>query len=178
MSIKTKRKRCSLASIFFGLLMVFTYGPFVIKAPFTPFYFNETASLPIGFYLKLPSRDFKDGDYVVYEPTMDTKKLALSRNWIREDEMFLKKIGAMPYETYSIDSDTLQFFANEKYIGQVSLVDHENFPMPELRGEYVVPENEFFPIGDNPRSFDGRYTGTVPIKNIRSKVIPVLTEFW
>ncbi|MBP2629494.1 MAG: hypothetical protein H6Q70_122 [Firmicutes bacterium] len=161
--------------------MFLTYGPFTIQFPFTVqsklFYFNETASLPRGLYLKVPIRNLQDGDYVVYELTADTKKLAVSRQWIKEDEMFLKKIGAMPNETYCIDPDTLQFFANGKYVGQVFLEDRKQLPMPVLRGAYVVGEDEFLPVADNPRSFDGRYTGTVPIENIKSKVIPLLTEF-
>ena len=37
---------------------------------------------------------------------------------------------------------------------------------------------EFLPIGTNPRSFDGRYTGTVPLKNIKARVIPLITGTW
>jgi len=173
-----KKKRCILASFFFGLILILTFGGFSFKPSFVLFYFNTTASLPRGFYLILPSREpFEIGDYVVYEPTPETKALALSRHWLQDDELLLKKIGAMPYNKYVVDPHTLQFYANGKYIGQVFLSDRMNLPMPVLRGEYEVPDGEFLPVGDNPRSFDGRYTGTVPIKNIKSKVIPIVTEF-
>lgn len=175
---KDKKKRCFLASIVFLVLMFFTFGPIAIKSPFILFYFNTTASLPRGFYLKLPtSQSVKDGDYVVYEATPPVKELALSRHWLQDDELLLKKIGAMPHEKYKIDPATLQFFANGNYVGQVYLLDRSDLPMPVIRGEYEVPEDEFLPIADHPRSFDGRYTGPVPFKNIKAKVIPLLTEF-
>ena len=50
--------------------------------------------------------------------------------------------------------------------------------MPEHRGSFVVPKREFLPIGTNPKSFDDRYTGTVPLKNITASVIPLLTGTW
>jgi Type IV secretory pathway, protease TraF len=149
-----------------------------MKNSFNLFYFNSTASLPRGFYLKLPaSHQYKDGDYVVYECTPSVENFALSRHWLNKDELLLKKIGAMPGEKYSINQDNLQFYANGVYRGQVYLTDRANLPMPVIRGEHEVPENEFLPVADHPRSFDGRYTGTVPLNNIQAKVIPVFTEF-
>lgn len=166
-----------MAGMFFCVGLFFLYGPFSIKNPFTVFYFNATSSLPRGFYLRLPGEQtYKDGDYVVYEPTPSVKAIALQRQWLNDDEFLLKKIGAMPHETYSINEDNLQFYANGTYVGQVYLTDRTNLPMPVIRGEHEVPENEFLPIADHPRSFDGRYTGPVPFTNIKAKVIPLFTE--
>ena len=67
---------------------------------------------------------------------------------------------------------------NGRYIGQAYPQDQEGRPMPEIRGSFLVPEEEFLPIGTNPRSFDGRYTGTVPLKNIKARVIPLITGTW
>ena len=59
------------------------------------------------------------------------------------------------------------------------MVDSKGEPMPQLARDvtYTVPEGEFLPVGDSTRSFDGRYTGTVPLSAIRSRVIPLLA-FW
>lgn len=173
---KNRRKRCVIASMFFLITVFFAFGPVSVHLPFL-FYFNTTASLPRGFYLKMPvPNHFSDGDYVVYSPPPDVEDFAVSRHWINKDELLLKKIGATSHQKYVIDSDSLQFFANGEYIGQVYLLDRDNLPMPVIRGEHEVPDDEFLPVAEHPRSFDGRYTGTVPIKNIKSKVIPVFTE--
>ncbi|WP_196601148.1 S26 family signal peptidase [Pectinatus frisingensis] len=169
-----------LSIIFFLTIVFMIFGPvklsFNVNIPFL--YFNSTASIAKGIYLKVPARNFHDGDYIVYEPTAATTDLAFDRQWIsNKNECFIKQIGAIEGEHYKIDSDTLQFTVNRRYIGQVFTKDREGKSMPALRGDYTVPENEFLPVADNPRSFDGRYTGTVPIKNIKAKVIPLITGF-
>lgn len=134
--------------------------------------------MPTGLYIRIPFETLADGDYVVFEPNEPAARFSVARGWMKPGGLFLKEIGALPGETYFINPETLQFYANEKYIGQVSLRDHEDRPLPSIRGNYMVPEGEFLPVGRNSSSFDGRYTGTVPLGNIRAKVAPILTGFW
>ena len=55
-------------------------------------------------------------------------------------------------------------------------MDHEDLPMPMLAlGAYEVEAARFLPIGKHVNSFDGRYYGTVPLANIKYKVIPLFT---
>ena len=141
-------------------------------------YYNQTDSLPRGIYLRVPQRELQDGDYVIYEPTETVKSLACERGWLEPGTKFLKQVGAVAGESYEIEPDTLQFRATDRYIGQVFERDREGRPMPELRGRFLVPEGEFLPVGTNPRSFDGRYAGTVPLGNIRARVVPIITGTW
>lgn len=138
-------------------------------------YYNYSASIAKGFYLAIPAYKYHDGDYVVYVPPKNVKDIAVKRNWIRDGDNFIKKIGAMPGEHYEIDNSTLKFIVNFNYVGQVFISDRNNQPMPMLRGKFTVPKDEFLPIANNPHSFDGRYTGTVPLKNIKAKTIPLIT---
>ena len=149
-----------------------------LPAEYRVFYYNHTDSLPRGLYLRMPLRELQDGDYVVFEPTEAITSVAYERGWLSPGVRFLKQVGAVAGECYEIESDSLQFKANGRYIGQVYPQDWEGRPMPEIRGSFLVPEGEFLPIGTNPRSFDGRYTGTVPLKNITARVIPLLTGTW
>ena len=48
-------------------------------------------------------------------------------------------------------------------------------PLPQQNGTFTVPEGAFLPVGMNTRSFDGRYTGTVPTSHIIAIVVPLLT---
>ena len=115
------------------------------------------------------------GIMVAYVPTKETEEVAVSRGWLQINGLLLKKIGAMPGEGYDINPSTMQFSVQGRYLGQVSAEDREGNAMPVHYGKHVVPSGEFLPVGTSPRSFDGRYTGTVPMHHIRAKVIPVVT---
>lgn len=140
------------------------------------FFLNTTASLPQGLYMRIPAWFFCDGDYVAYIPPKATSDVAVSRGWLQANGLLLKKIGAMPGQGYDVNPK-MQFFVQGKYLGQVALEDREGNEMPIAYGRHIVANGEFLPIGTSPRSFDGRYTGTVPMKNIRAKVIPLVTTW-
>ncbi len=139
------------------------------------FYLNVTSSLPTGLYLKVPSTNYWRGDYVVYEPTEEVKNIIIQNKWGNAKCDFLKKVGALAGDTYSVNSDTLIFKINGQYIGQVYETDNEGKTLPKLRGEFKVEEGYILPIATGARSFDGRYSGTIPESRIKAKVIPILT---
>ena len=139
-------------------------------------FLNVTASLPRGLYIRIPSWSLQKGDYVVYAPTPQTEELLRDRGWIGKDGFLLKKIGALAQESYTVNPATQQFSISGKYIGQAFDADREGNRVPVEYGEHIVPRGSFLPIGTAPRSFDGRYTGTVRLENIRAKVIPLITE--
>lgn len=139
------------------------------------FFLNETASLQKGIYLRIPAWFYQDGDYVVYQPTAEVDKLIDERQWRPANTAhLLKKIGAMEGEVYGVNPTTMSFSIRDKYVGQAFAEDREGNPMPVKYGKHVVAMGTFLPVGTAPRSFDGRYTGTVPLKNIRAKVVPFI----
>lgn len=140
------------------------------------FFINETASLPRGLYMKIPAWDFKEGDYVVYQPTLCAQEIANRRGWLESDGLLLKQVGALSGTEYRISPKTGSFFIRDQYYGKAYPVDREGKEMPVSYGLFIVPKDSFLPVGTAPRSFDGRYTGTVPLKNIVAKVVPLLTE--
>ena len=169
-----------VALIFIGSACLWQLLAYVPRFPaeYRPFFYNSTDSLPRGLYVRVPMRELRDGDYVIFKPTEAITSVAVPRGWMKEGTMFLKKVGAMPGESYEIDGRTGQFFVRGEYVGQIYEEDREGRSMPKLRGSFVVPEGEFLPIGTNPRSFDGRYTGTVPLDSGHALVKPLLTGSW
>lgn len=158
-----------LGCLFFILLI---YGK--ISLPQLLIY-NHTPSVPYGWYLIYPSEIYHVGDLVVFNAPDEVQHLALERGWLQDGDFMLKRIGAIQGDSYKV-LDNHQFFASDRYIGQIAIADHKGLPMPSLAaGEYVVGENNFLPIAEHPSSFDGRYYGEVPIKNIVYRVLPIWT---
>lgn len=160
------------AIIFFSLCIVAHLGFELLEGIF---YLNVTSSLPMGFYMRMPSTQYKRGDYVVYEPSDDIKELIRRNAWGEGKYDFLKKVGAIAGDTYSVSSDNLIFEINGKYVGQVYETDNKGNELPKLRGTFKVEDGYFLPIATSARSFDGRYSGTIPESCIKAKVIPILT---
>ena len=138
-------------------------------------YFNVTTSLPQGFYLRIPGKECSRGDYIVYEPSEEVKTLIIKNGWGDGERDFLKKVGAVAGEKYSVDAKTLRFEIEGKYIGQVYETDNKGNALPKLRGEFEVPEGYVLPIATSARSFDGRYVGVISEKRVKARVIPILT---
>ena len=171
-----QKKRIGIAGVLFSVFLFLVYGPTETHPKLL--FFNTTASVPRGLYLRIPATHIKTGDYVVYLPTEVAKNLSKERGWTVEDNpKFIKRVGATPGQTWSVDPKNFQFYANSKYIGQAALYDSKDQPLPRIYGTFQVPEGEFLPVAEATASFDGRYTGTVPLENIEAKVIPILTEF-
>ena len=139
------------------------------------FYVNVTESLPRGLYMRVPSENFKVGDYIVYEPSAEVKNLIVKNGWGSGKQDFLKKVGAVEGEKYKISTDTLSFEIEGKYIGRVFETDNKGNELPKLRGEFEVPQGYILPIATNERSFDGRYSGVISVSQIKAKVMPILT---
>jgi len=139
-------------------------------------FYNATESLPRGFYLRIPAEEIRRGDLVVYDPPPEVLSLALERGYAQSHEArFLKRVGATTGDVYAISARGA-FWINEKYIGEMRQTDGSGRSLPQLLpGEYIVPDGAFLPIGETTRSFDGRYTGTVPLAAVRAVVIPLWT---
>lgn len=139
------------------------------------FYINTSPSIPRGIYLRVPMLELQRQDYVVYRPTEECINTAMSRGWINnQDILFIKHIGGLSGDVYEVNK-TYGFYISHQYYGHISGYDACGQPIPCKYGSYIVPDDMFLPVGDSPKSFDGRYTGPVPMANIQAKVVPFIT---
>lgn len=139
------------------------------------FYLNVTSSLPRGLYMKISCQEISRGDYIIYEPTEEVKAIIIRNGWGNGKHDFLKKVGAVAGDKFSIDADTLIFDIEGKYIGKVFEKDNVGNELPKLRGKFEVPQDCVLPIATSERSFDGRYSGVIEEKQIKAKVLPIIT---
>lgn len=160
------RKAAIFLAICVAVNMMFEIMPKII-------YVNVTSSLPQGIYVRVPREEIKKGDYIVYEPSEEVKEMIIKNGWGDGKHDFLKKVGAVSGEKYTIDSETLAFEIDGKYVGQVYEKDNAGNELPKMRGKFEVPKGCVLPVATSARSFDGRYSGTIPESEIKAKVIPI-----
>ena len=172
------RKFFAIGCFIFILFVV--HGPvhFSTYAPKILIY-NATASVPVGWYIKLPMSNLEIGDYVVFDPPAEVKDFVLDRGYMTENELMMKQVGGLAGDHYCVIQSTHEFYAKGKYIGQVAKKDGQDRDLPVLDGDFVVPAGKFLPITTHPFSFDGRYFGSVDMSAIQYKVypIPFLTDW-
>lgn len=156
---------------------LFLLGCFLNVICFLPkvLFLNRSKSMPRGLYLRVISENFEVGDIVVYEPTADVVALMRERRWLQDGQEpipFLKYIGALPGDTYSVKRHI--FSINSACVGEILERDGKGQALPQLPpGLYDVPLQTFLPLANDPHGFDGRYTGCVPMERIIAKVIPI-----
>lgn len=137
------------------------------------FIYNHTESIPKGWYLLVPSRDYEVGDIVGYDVPEEIRSLALRRGWLGANDIMMKRIGALEGDSYEITL-AKEFWVCDQYIGKVFTKDRHDQSMPSISsGKYQVKRNEFLPVTSHPYSFDGRYYGSLPLDHIRFKAIPI-----
>ena len=103
------------------------------------------------------------------------KAIIVKNGWGDGKHDFLKKVGAVSGEKYSINADTLIFEIEGEYIGKVFEKDNVGHELPKMRGEFEVPKDSVLPIATSERSFDGRYSGAINKSQIKAHVIPIFT---
>ena len=152
------------------LLLVFNFFEY---APFT---INLSPSVPCGIYFVIPKilqADYQKGDMVLFEVPAKIKQFMTQREYIDKNTYLLKQIQALEGDTYYVDDKAI--YVNDEYVGDISTRDSLGRSIIPQYGKHHVNKGYFLPIGlNNKNSYDGRYFGEVPIKNIKNKVIPLI----
>lgn len=166
-------KYAAFVFIFFGLWGLVEMK--LVSLPCNLLFINQSGSLPTGIYMAVPMGKLEVGDFVRMEVPTNVAGIVHERGWLKPGALLLKKVGALEGTSYHIDD---RFFEiNVKYVGPVYNVDCNGFPMPKLRGNFIVKKGCFLPVANYaPNSFDGRYFGDVPLELIKGKVIPIWTQ--
>jgi conjugative transfer signal peptidase TraF len=141
-----------------------------------PLLINETASEPMGIYrlVRHAPRDYQRGMYVIFAVPPELRNVVYGRGWLREGIPFLKELLGVPGDRVCISRDALSI--NERYIGPVFEHDSVGLSLPQHPGCFVVAQGEVFPASRHfAMSFDGRYFGAIPLKDLGGEARPVWT---
>jgi len=141
--------------------------------------FNLSPSLPIGIYLRTNA----PAKLIEFCPAEPFASLAIQRGYRDEGVCpdgampLLKPIVAVAGD--SVDLSDLGIAVNGLLLRNSTplRVDTKGRPLPAWRkGHYVIAAGTVWVTSSyNPRSFDSRYFGPVPISSIRHYVRPLIT---
>lgn len=155
-------------------LMVFTWLAIFKPSVDLGIYVNDSPSEPRGIYKKVELTEIKPGDFVIVEVPDNARPYVYGRHWAKEGTPLLKEVGAVEGDRYAIIEQG--FYINGNNVGFVSTQDFNGLPLPTVgQGDHAVSNGHFLAISTyNKNSFDSRYMGEIPVKNIKAKVVPWL----
>lgn len=121
------------------------------------------------FFLSRTKGIIEKGDYLVFKH----KETSFVRKGLNPDnDRFIKKVGCSPGEHLSMDPEK-KFFCGERELGTALDSDSKGRALPLFEFTGPVPDNSYFMVGTNPRSFDSKYFGFVHADEILYKVLPI-----
>lgn len=139
---------------------------------------NSTPSLPVGYY----SPDW-NGPLVSFCPTAEAAAIANQRRYRPPGDCpdgfapLLKPVVARAGDTVTVSVDGIS--VNGKLIpnSRQFPFDANHRPLPLVpKGTYTVAPHTVWVISSyNNASFDSRYYGAIPVKDIRAHLRPLLT---
>lgn len=136
---------------------------------------NATASVPRGLYLVSRKISLVPGTLLVVHLPEPAAHLASERGYLPAGIPLIKPVAGGPDAEVCRHGDTI--FVNRKAQGVARAVDAKGRPLPVWQGCHRLRDDEVFLMNpQNPDSFDGRYFGPIPARNILGTAHPVLTE--
>ena len=90
----------------------------------------------------------------------------------KENDRLIKQVGCSPGEMLTQGSDN-RFFCGEFGLGKALAKDSKGRPLPQFNFIGPIPDNNYFMVGSNPRSFDSKYFGFIHADEILYKALPL-----
>jgi conjugative transfer signal peptidase TraF len=137
------------------------------------FFWNVSASVPVGLYLARPVDHLRVGEIVVFYPPEPIASLADRRSYIRRGTPMLKRVVAM-------NGESVCRVGMRVLVGDTTVIaraaDRMGRRLPMWSGCRRLGADEVFLLNaDVPDSFDGRYLGPQPKVRIAAIVVPIWT---
>ncbi|MGB3224816.1 MAG: S26 family signal peptidase [Desulforhopalus sp.] len=160
---KLNHREKSIALIFFAALIVGLLLPSRIIVATSPSLNHRI------FFLTNTRSKIRNGDYLVFRHK-DTTFVGGGLN--KENDRLIKQVGCSPGWTLTRDAAN-QFFCGQTLLGKALAKDSKGRNLPQFNFTGPVPDNNFFMVGSNPRSFDSKYFGFIHADDILYKALPL-----
>ena len=131
---------------------------------------STSPSLNHRIFFIMSATHLKTGDTVVFRHKITEPKL-IKKTLNPNKDQFIKKIGCASGQTLRrVDK---MFYCESNWLVEVLAKDSKGDVLPQFKFAGVVPANNYFMVGDNPRSYDSRYFGYVHADEILYKALPI-----
>ena len=125
--------------------------------------YNASASVPLGWYSVTEPAALQAGDVVVVRPPIRVERLLVERGYLGDGVPLVKQIGG----AVSIDGTPAALAREADIFGR---------PLPRWSGCLRLGQGDVFLLNSGaPGSFDGRYFGPSPARDIIGKAHPLWT---
>lgn len=129
---------------------------------------SDSISYRIFFLGPVPEK-IKVGDYIVFKYNHGYKFLAKS---LTKHSLFTKEVGCGPGDLLAVDVNR-RFTCDGNPLGQALKADSHGNPLPLFSSNGIIPPDNYFALGINPRSFDSKYFGFIKKNEILYKAYPI-----
>ena len=136
--------------------------------------YNASASVPLGWYTVGEADALRPGDFVVVRPPLAADRRLAARGYLGPGVPLVKQIGAGPGATVCRHDGRI---TNDRTPAAVARdADALGRPLPRWSGCRTLGAGDVFLLNSGaPGSFDGRYFGPSPARDIIGKARPLWT---
>ncbi len=148
--------------------------------------FTYTGSVPIGFYRIITlDPSIKSGDYISFCLPNAAAQMGISRGYIKSgfcpngSEALIKEVIAVPGDQVTVKNNIMSINntrATVNYITPIATLDKDGLPVYRFikDGTYNSTGYWVYGFGSPQYSWDSRYYGEIPRKNITHRLLPFL----
>lgn len=122
-------------------------------------------SLPYTFWITTNPFNSQKDTYAMFHPTV-------KNDYTKKVNYLLKEIGCKEGHVLSTKADR-SYFCDGKYLGSAVAFDSKGAFVENFKFNGLVPKDNFFMIGTDPRSYDSRYFGFVKKEQIERGAKPL-----
>ncbi|MDG4882017.1 S26 family signal peptidase [Mesorhizobium sp. WSM4884] len=163
------RKVIAATAIGLGLL---AFTAFTKPTPWLVW--NASASAPIGLYRVVAGTPARSDLALARAPEF-IADLSAQRGYLPRNVPLVKRIAALPREHVCAFNEVI--ITGGEIVARRLATDTLGRAMPWWNECRTLSADEFFLLNSGaPRSFDSRYFGPVPAKNIIGRLVPLWTE--
>lgn len=162
--LSQKEKSVGVAFVAAVLLGSLVPGHFTVSI-------SDSLNKRIFFLTGLNQHKIKNGDYLVFKGETSFAKPMINKE--KALDRLIKKVGCAPGEEL-IRNAQGEFYCQGVFLGKALETDSLKRPLSRFYFSGVVPENNYFMVGDNPRSFDSKYFGFIHADQMLRKALPLL----
>lgn len=167
MSLKFKR------FFIMALLLVLLIG---IKKIGWGIVYQPTPSMPIGFYVVFPAKQFQRNDTVVFQPPEAFRQFLRIHHWAPDNGYLMKYVVGVPEDFVCNRYGILT--VNDKKIANLYRFYEKSRPLPKKNFCQRLKKDQYLLMNPKvPRSFDGRYFGPINQKAILGKAWKIDREY-